>query len=210
MLPTIDLSRVSLGQFIDYLNLLEKLEPKLKELFPEESPTVLDILQTYPEYVEQIVCFWTDWTTIHDKDADMVLGLFTTIQEHTQVPEPCAQKVFELQGEHYYAPADLKAIKDTIPMGKATFGQVLEALQLEQLAEGKHDMIPYVLASMYLKKGDVSGKVDITERGDLFKRLPVSTALNCYFFLASCASIYTKAISPSSAEVPMPKLQAQA
>ena len=195
-LPSINLNQVPLGQFINFMKLLDELKPDFEKRFPEGSrPTLSDILTQYPEYVEKIVCFWTGWDGIKNKDFDLVLGVYSLIEAHTKFPEPEMIRSFELEGETYFAPQDLKAISKTVPMGKATFGQMLEALQLEQLANGKYDMMPFVLASLFTKAGESVDDFDMQERGELFKQLPVTTAISAYFFLSNFASTSTKHIS---------------
>ena len=87
-----------------------------------------------------------------------------------------------IEGAFYYAPADLQLLNKLAPMGKATFGQALEALQIEQLMQGKYEMIPYVLATLFLKEGEILDDIDMSERAATMGRLPLTQAMNAYFF----------------------------
>lgn len=192
----IDLSKVTIAQYISYTKLLKSLRPELDKRFPNtDGVTGFDLLTMYPEYVESVVKFWTGWDTVKDKDTDLVLGIFTAIDKLTLLPEPVALKAFEHEGDFYHAPADLQLLNKLAPMGKATFGQALEALQIEQLMQGKYDMIPYVLATLFLKEGETTDDFDLGERAAIMERLPLTDALNAYFFLARSASTWLKRIN---------------
>lgn len=192
----IDLSKVTIAQYINYTKLLQSLQPELDKRFPEkDGVTGVDLLTIYPEYIEAVVKFWTGWETVKDKDTDLVLGIFTAIDKLTMMPQPVALKAFEHEGEFYHAPADLQLLNKVSPMGKATFGQALEALQIEQLMQGKYEMIPYVLATLFLKDGETIDDFDLGERAAIMERLPLTDALNAYFFLARSASTCLKRIN---------------
>lgn len=200
----IDVSKVTIGQYVDYCDLMEKYKPKLRELFGEDAEVQPALLFTrYPEYVEAIVKFWTGWDTVKDKDMDLILGLFASIERLTQLPSPIPLKAFEHEGDLYCAPEDLRVLSKELPMGKATFGQVLEALQIEQLMKGDHQMIPNVLATIFLKVGEKSEDVEHTERVEVMRRLPLTKALNAYFFLACSAANWSARISRFSEGRPM-------
>lgn len=192
----IDVSKVTIGQYVDYCDLMEKYKPKLQELFGEDAQVQPAMLFTrYPEYVEAVVKFWTGWESVKDKDMDLILGLFASIERLSQTPSPIPLKAFEHEGDLYCAPDDLRVLSKELPMGKATFGQVLEALQIEQLMKGDHQMIPYVLASIFLKVGEKTDDVEHDERVELMRRLPLTKALNAYFFLACSAANWSARIS---------------
>lgn len=202
----IDLTKVTIAQFIDYCKLVESLQPELDKHFPDKTGiTGVDLLTQYPEYVEAIVKFWTGWDTVKDKDTDLVLGIFTAIDKLTVVPEPVALKAFEHEGEFYHAPADLQLLNKLAPMGKANFGQALEALQIEQLMQDKYEMIPYVLATLFLKEGETVDDMEISERAAIMGRLPLTQAMNAYFFLARSASTWLKRINRYLEAKGMPK-----
>lgn len=192
----IDLSKVTISQYIQYTKLLQSLQPELDKRFPStDGITGVDLLTLYPEYVEAAVKFWTGWETVKDKDTDLVLGIFTAIDKLTVLPEPVALKAFEHEGNFYHAPADLQLLNKVSPMGKATFGQALEALQIEQLMQGKYEMIAYVLATLFLREGETTDDFDLGERAAIMERLPLTDALNAYFFLARSASTWLKRIN---------------
>jgi hypothetical protein len=192
----IDIDKVTIGQYVAYSQLLEKLQPGLDRLFPDkEGMSNLELFSRYPEYVEEIVKFWTGWESVKDKDFNLVLGLFAAIEKLSLIPEPTPLKAFEHEGEWYHAPQDVQLLQKTIPMGKATFGQALEALQIQQLMNGKHEMIPYVLATIFLREGETVDDISVTERAEIMNRLPITTAMNAYFFLARSAGTWLKRIS---------------
>jgi hypothetical protein len=202
----IDLSKVTISQFIAYCKLVDELQPELDKHFPDKTGiTGIDLLTRYPAYVEAVVKFWTGWETVKDKDTDLVLGIFTVIDKLTVMPEPVALKAFEHEGEWYYAPADLQLLNKVAPMGKASFGQALEALQIEQLMQGKYEMIPYVLATLFLKDGETVDDFEISERAAIMERLPLTQAMNAYFFLARSASTWLKRINRYLEAKVMPK-----
>lgn len=207
--PLIDMNRVTVGQFIEFCQLLEKLQPEFDKRFGDRTDlSNAEILTQYPEYVEAIVKFWTGWETTKDKDADLVLGIFVAIEQFSNMPEPEPLKAFEHEGEWYHAPQDVKLLKKTAPMAKATFGQALEALQMEQLIEGKYEMIPYVLATIFLREGETVEDINVNERGELFHDIPITTAMNAYFFLAHFANTWLPHFSRSS-KVAAPETEKQ-
>lgn len=202
----IDLSKVTISQFIAYCHLVDELQPELDRHFPDKTGiTGIDLLTRYPAYVEAVVKFWTGWETVKDKDMDLVLGIFTVIDKLTVMPEPVALKAFEHEGDWYHAPADLQLLNKVAPMGKASFGQALEALQIEQLMQGKYEMIPYVLATLFLKEGETVDDFEISERAAIMGRLPLTQAMNAYFFLARSASTWLKRINRYLEAKVMPK-----
>lgn len=205
----IDMQKVTVGQFINYADLLQKLKPGLEEIFGDEpNLSVAQIFTHYPAYVEAIVKFWTGWETVKDKDMDLVLGVFAAIQQFSHLPEPAAVRSFTIDGRRYFAPADIKVLQQTLPMGKATFGQVLEALQIEQLIKGDYRAIPYVLATLFLRRGETTTDFDLHERAELMRQLPLTEALNAYFFLSNAANNWLGRISPflqGAAAQPPPK-----
>ncbi len=202
----IDVTKISIAQFIDYCKLLETLQPELDKRFDDKAKiTGLDLFTRYPEYVGAVVKFWTGWDTVKDKDPDLVLGIFAVADKLTVLPEPRELKAFEHEGAFYHAPADLQLLNKLAPMGKATFGQALEALQIEQLMHGKYEMIPYVLATLFLKEGETLDDIDISERAATMGRLPLTQAMNAYFFLARSASTWLKRINRYLEAKVMPK-----
>ncbi len=202
----IDLNKVTIAQFIDYTKLLHSIQPELDKRFTDSTNiSGVDLLTQYPAYVEAIVKFWTGWETVKDKDTDLVLGIFTAIDKLTVLPEPVALKAFEHEGAFYQAPADLQLVNKVAPMGKATFGQALEALQIEQLMAGKYEMIPYVLATLFLKEGETIDDFELSERATIMERLPLTEAMNAYFFLARSASTWLKRINRYLEAKQMPK-----
>lgn len=206
----IDVSKVTIGQYVDYCDLMEQYKPKLLELFGEDAEVQPALLFTrYPEYVEAIVKFWTGWESVKDKDMDLILGLFSSIERLTKLPSPIPLKAFELEGDLYCAPEDLRVLNKELPMGKATFGQVLEALQIEQLLQGDHKMIPNVLATIFLKVGEKPDDVEHAERVELMRRLPLTKALNAYFFLACSAANWSARISRCLKDQQMPDRRKQ-
>jgi hypothetical protein len=179
----IEVEKVTIGQFIDYCQLVEKLKPQLDRHFKgREDINSLEIFLHCPEYVEEIVKFWTGWATVKDKDMDMVLGLFSAIEKLSVVPDAIPVHSFKLENEWYYAPQDVQFLKKSVSMGKATFSQALEALQIEQLMNGNQEMIPYVLAVVFLREGETVDDINISLRAETLRRLPVTTAMNAYFF----------------------------
>jgi hypothetical protein len=202
----IDVTKITIAQFIDYCKLLESLQPELDIRFEDKTNiTGLDLFTRYPKYVEAVVKFWTGWETVKNKDVDLVLGIFTVVDKLTVLPEPMELKAFEHEGTFYYAPADLQLLNKLAPMGKANFGQALEALQIEQLMQGKYEMIPYVLATLFLKEGETLDDIDISERAAIMGRVPLTQAMNAYFFLARSASTWLKRINRYLEAKVMPK-----
>jgi hypothetical protein len=202
----IDINKVTMAQFIAYCKLIDELQPELDKRFADKTGiTGVDLLTLYPEYVEAVVKFWTGWKTVKDKDTNLVLGIFTAIDKLALMPEPVALKAFEHEGEWYHAPADLQLLNKVAPMGKATFGQALEALQIEQLMQGKYEMIPYVLATIFLRSGETVDDFEISERAAIMERLPLAKAMNAYFFLARSASTWLKRINRYLEAKQMPK-----
>lgn len=184
----ININKVTIGQYINYRSLLDELQPRYDELFEgREQVSMLDIFREYPEYVQRIVSYWTGWDNVQGKDVDLVLGVFAAIEQFTHLPEPQPVRSFVLNGVRYAAPNDLQVAEKVLPMGKASFGQVLEALQIDQLIKGDHKAIPFVLASLFTQRGETSGDFDLTERARLLQDLPLTEALNAYFFLKSAA-----------------------
>ncbi len=206
----IDLTKVTIAQFIAYCKLVDGLQPELDKRFPDKTGiTGVDLLTRYPEYVEAVVKFWTGWDTVKDKDMDMVLGIFTVVDKLTVIQAPVALKAFEQEGEWYHAPADLQLLNKVAPMGKASFGQALEAVQIEQLMQGKYEMIPYVLATLFLRSDETVDDFEIGQRAAIMERLPLTTAMNAYFFLACSASTWLKRISRYLEAKEMPKHRKQ-
>lgn len=192
----IDIQKVTIGQYIDYCKLIESLKPELdKRLFDKDSTSVMDLYIEFPEYIEEVVKFWTGWESVKDKDADLVIGIFVLVEKLTVLPEPLPCKSFEHEGEWYFAPADLQLLRKTQPIGKTSFGKSLEFLQVEQLIQGKYEMIPYVLATLFLKEGESVDDFDLSERVEILRRMPLTKALNAYFFLLNTTSTWLKRIN---------------
>ncbi|MDX2000942.1 MAG: hypothetical protein SFW35_00790 [Chitinophagales bacterium] len=207
----LDIQQITIGQYLNYCHLIKEWQPTLEAQFPnKEDISYLEILNKCPEYIEAIVKFWTGWETIRDKDADMVFGLFVAIEKLNIIPEPVPLKAFELEGEWYHAPTDVQLLEKTVPMGNATFGQALEALQTEQLMQGNMDLVPHVLATIFLKEGETIDDVPLSERAASMRRLPLVKAMNAYFFLARSASTWLKRINRYLEATMMPEASVQA
>lgn len=192
----IDINKIPLSQFIAYCKLVDELQAELQNRFPEKtdiSPT--EILEHYPEYVSKVINFWTGWDNIETRDPDLVMGIFVTLGKLAPPAEPKVIKCFEHEGERYYAPADLRLPHKSAPMGQVGFGQALEALQAQQLMQGNYEMVPYVLAALFLKKGETVDDYDLTDRAEVMGRLPVGQAMSAYFFLICSSSTWLKRIT---------------
>jgi transposase len=66
-------------------------------------------------------------------------------------------------------------------------------------------MIPYVLATLFLKEGEVLDDIDISGRAAIMGRVPLTQAMNAYFFLARSASTWLKRINRYLEAKVMPK-----
>ena len=53
-------------------------------------------------------------------------------------------------------------------------------------------MIPYLLAVIFTREGETVDDIAVNERADIMRRLPITVAMNAYFFLASSASTWLK------------------
>ena len=165
----IDVSKITIGKYIGYLDMLKKYEPAIKEI-GDVSPA--QMLVQLPNYVNDVVLFWTGWKSLEDKDMDIVLGLYAAIEKSTVIPSPIPLKAFELNGHLYVLSASNKRIREADPVkphkskDPNVYRRVLEILTNN-----------FVISKFSSKFQD--RELRLKE----FNDLPLYKALNAYFYL---------------------------
>lgn len=132
----------------------------------------LQLIAMHPDVVCKIVQPFTDSDNIMELPHETVLGFMAIIQDYLDY-EPIPLASFEFNGKFYHAPDNIEFGNTTFPMGEITFGQAVEAFQLEQMLKGRYEYIPHVLATVF--KGNAKE----------FHGLPIRTAMDAYFFLCN-------------------------
>jgi len=120
------------------------------------------------------------------------------IDLHSQSPEtyrPTGVKSFRLKGVDYLLPTSLKVESKTLPMYSASAVEFVESSNvLAMIADLKAEGIKYLpllIATYCRPDGEAFNEKTVTDRTELFKTLPMSTAWELFFCIQGLIQSYT-------------------
>ena len=185
-------SEVTLGFYIDFFDVVEDLNNKLQEEVDELEGDIgiMQIVTRYPNHFKKIVALLTgiDERVIDQLSFESLISFWSIASRFLKVPKQKKITRFKFDNEWYYMPKSKKDILgNEAPMSEATFGDTIEALQIESLdakiINNKLSALPYQIAIMCRKKGESYDAEKIRMRAKKFKSLTMDVVWDISFFL---------------------------
>jgi hypothetical protein len=206
-----DWSEVTLRRFISFYDLFDVLSTKLDGMLEEDQEPTLEFICTrYPEYILQIVSFWTELNDreLSQVDFDVIVGCYNIISHNFLNPPTKGEPPLEIKvGEQLCYPADrlVDIHGNNIPLGKLTFNEGVEYLQLSTLSTNKgvnkFDMISKQIAIIYRPKGEDFDEERCFSRLEDVKDLTMDTVWQISFFLSDLSSTFQANIHSYSEKI---------
>ena len=104
--------------------------------------------------------------------------------------EPEYNKIdsFTFKKKKYYLPkSKVDYFGNEIEMAEASFGEVVEAMQIQEMdksfQENNFKVLPYQIAMLCRRKGEDYNDQIVKERAEVFKELPMDVVWQVAFFL---------------------------
>ena len=202
---------VKFSKFLDFYNLTKtfKTQEQLEEEFKEMGDTKdlymsLDNLKSNTKMISY-------WTGISEEDVamcdlDEVAEVLKDLAFLNEQYHPIHIDSFVFNEEKYFLPE--------IGMGKQTFGQYVEAEQLEinnaKLDKGRIEVMPEQVAILCKKEGESHIDDDeVDKRAIMFKELDMATVWDVAFFLTRHESLLMTSFLISQKEEATRKLKLQ-
>jgi len=168
----------------DFLKLMDKEFDEIDDNDREYIIEVLRILSTTPKTILEKIkpeYLFLLWAEVKDK----VNGLFNFNFESYK---PLGFEGFNFKGKYYKLPKYIVIDDKPVLCYNEPSKNIIEALNIAQVMSTlKNEGISYMryLCAIYLKEEDEEfyDEEKITKRAELFKTLPMSIVLECFFFI---------------------------
>lgn len=187
------------SKFWDVYTFQQDRLQEFTEDMDEDDITLEYICSTYPSFITNIVSFWTEipYKELMNVQFDNVVGIYNAIAQNFLTP-PEQDLNFgdhiEFKGKKYLCRDKMVDIhKNKVVMGKMTFEEWVEYMQLNTMATSKTinkwESIVKQIAIIYRPDGEVYDEEICANRVDLFMDLPMNVVWNVAFFLSDLMSI---------------------
>ena len=180
---------ITLSQYAEFIEAVTALTDKLKADDKSESG-FYEIVLSYRSEFNRIIRAFTGLNekTINQVNAEDIYSVYVQLTTFLSAPEFKPIKRFKFKNKYYYLPESAKDyFGNEIEMGKATFGEVVEALQIRNLNDSfknnKFSALPYQIAILCRPKNEAYDDQKVADRAKMFGGLPMSVVWNISFFL---------------------------
>ena len=180
-----DWKEITIERYIRYVDELKKLDDVI-----EDNVNFYELITKYRQSFNNIFQAYTgiDKSIIDKLSADAVFSIYGTMMENTKPPEPKKIKSFRFKNKTYYLPkSKVDYFGNQVDMSEATFGEVVEAMQVQEMSQTFIDnnfkALPYQIAILCRPKNEDYNDQKVSERAKLFNQLPMSIVWQISFFL---------------------------
>ena len=211
-----DWSELTLGTYIKFFDIIEDLNVKLQEEVDEIEGDIgrMNIVIRYPNHFKKIVRLLTgiEEKVVDSLSFESMVSFWTVATIFLTVPKRKKLTRFNFEGEWFYLPKSSKdLLNNEAPMAEATFGDTIEALQIEslnkKLIQNKLSALPYQIAILCKKKREKYDADKVRIRAKKFKNLTMDVVWDISFFLTEQNNILLTHILKFSKEVEKEGLQ---
>ena len=182
-------TEITLEKYAIFIDAANELQAKLKEDDAED----IGFYQIVLEYREHFNKLFQTFTGIDPKIIDKIKAdnIYTTYMYIMNfLKEPDYNKIdsFTFKKKKYYLPkSKVDYFGNEIEMAEASFGEVVEAMQIQEMDKSFQDnnfkVLPYQIAMLCRQKGEDYNDQKVKERAEVFKELPMDVVWQIAFFL---------------------------
>ena len=180
---------ITLEKYAIFIDAANELQAKLKEDDAED----IGFYQIVLEYREHFNKLFQTFTGIDPKIIDKIKAdnIYTTYMYIMNfLKEPDYNKIdsFTFKKKKYYLPkSKVDYFGNEIEMAEASFGEVVEAMQIQEMDKSFQDnnfkVLPYQIAMLCRLKDEDYNDQKVKERAEVFKELPMDVVWQIAFFL---------------------------
>ena len=182
-------SEIKLQDYALFIDGINKLQDKLKQ-DDKENCGLYELILSYREYFNEIFEAFTkvDSKIIEHIKAEDMFTIYNYMMDFLNEPEKKDIKSFRFKNKTYYLPSSkVDYFGNEIKMAEATFGEVLEAMQVQELdksfTDNKYKALPYQIAILCRPKGEAYDDQKVAARAKLFQDLNMEIVWKIAFFL---------------------------
>ena len=182
-------SEITLEKYAVFIDAVNKLQKKLKE-DDNEDIGFYQIVLEYREYFNNLFQTFTgiEPSIIDRIKADNIYTTYMYIMNFLKEPEYNKIDSFTFKKKKYYLPkSKVDYFGNEIEMAQASFGEVVEAMQIQEMdksfQENNFKVLPYQIAMLCRRKGEDYNDQIVKERAEVFKELPMDVVWQVAFFL---------------------------
>lgn len=182
-------SEITLEKYAVFIDAVNELQKKLKE-DDNEDIGFYQIVLEYREYFNKLFQTFTgiEPSIIDRIKADNIYTTYMYIMNFLKEPEYNKIDSFTFKRKKYYLPkSKVDYFGNEIEMAEASFGEVVEAMQIQEMdksfQENNFKVLPYQIAMLCRRKGEDYNDQIVKERAEVFKELPMDVVWQVAFFL---------------------------
>ena len=182
-------SEIILQDYAVFIDAITKLQVKLKEDEKLESG-LYELMISYRPFLNEVFETFTGVKAniIEKLRSEDMFTIYNMMLNFLNAPEQEEKKSFTFKKVTYYLPSSkLDYFGNEIKMADATFGEVIEAMQVQDLdksfVDNNYKVLPYQIAILCRPKGEEYDDQKVAERAELFKNLTMDIVWSVAFFL---------------------------
>ena len=180
---------ITLGKYAEFIDATLALQKVLKDQKIDDT-NIFDIVINYRKEFNNLFSAFTGLeSNLVDKiKAENIVTVYLFIRKFLEQPKPKDIDHFVFEGKKYYLPkSKTDYFGNVLEMGEATFGEVVEAMQIQEMSEqfknNNFKALPYQIAILCKLKDEELNENLISHRAKLFHKLPMNVVWNIAFFL---------------------------
>ena len=182
-------SEITLEKYAVFIDAVNELQKKLKE-DDNEDIGFYQIVLEYREHFNKLFQTFTgiEPSIIDRIKADNIYTTYMYIMNFLKEPEYNKIDSFTFKRKKYYLPkSKVDYFGNEIEMAEASFGEVVEAMQIQEMdksfQENNFKVLPYQIAMLCRRKGEDYNDQIVKERAEVFKELTMDVVWQVAFFL---------------------------
>ena len=182
-------SEITLEKYAVFIDAVNELQKKLKE-DDNEDIGFYQIVLEYREHFNKLFQTFTgiEPSIIDRIKADNIYTTYMYIMNFLKEPDYNKIDSFTFKKNKYYLPkSKVDYFGNEIEMAEASFGEVVEAMQVQEMdksfQENNFKVLPYQIAMLCRRKGEDYNDQIIKERAEVFKELTMDIVWQVAFFL---------------------------
>ena len=182
-------TEITLGKYAIFIDAVNELQAKLKEDEAEDIGFYQIVLE-YRSYFNKLFQSFTgiEPSIIDRIKADNIYTTYMYIMNFLKEPDYNKIDSFTFKKKKYYLPkSKVDYFGNEVEMGEASFGEVVEAMQVQEMdksfQENNFKVLPYQIAMLCRPKGEDYNDQKVKERAEVFKELPMDVVWQIAFFL---------------------------
>ena len=182
-------NEITLGHYGKFIDATNKLKEKLEKNETIDT-NLFDIVKNYRSEFNAMFAAFTGLNPsfVNKIKANNIINVYLHIRSFLEPPKPKAITSFKFKGTEYFLPKNkTDYFGNVLEFGEATFGEVVEAMQIQELSEqfieNNYLALPYQIAILCRPEGEQYDDQNISERSKMFNELPMSVVWDIAFFL---------------------------